>query len=315
MLIKEKAQIDNPYQLGPGLPRISILKELIQQRTEMSLSTLRALLRRNNGTDAQGQTLRHNQTLNFVVDRIGESVEQRTGLDVLVNSAPAGKNVVEFNIYKSQVDCILSEGSPFRSTDCLNFKHFKFGTALCQAVLRRNSFLVQKLLLYEADPNIRADPEQLGEEFTAARKFFGDGSPVRLALGCYEAAVEAAEAGDETITELVFEDMVNVIRELEMIKNYPEEAIKQVNGLERRAEDILQRRRLARDERLGLIESNAQQQPADFSAFEVPHIPNLEASQHSVFLTSATWVRRMFRFQMYGTLTKRELFARLEDED
>lgn len=313
LLIQQKAQIESPYQLGPGFPQISILNELIQQRTEMSLSTLGALLGKNYGTDAQWQTLCHNQTLNFIVDHIGDAVEQRTGLDVLVSSAPAGKNKVEFNIYKSKVDCMLSAGSPFRSTDCLNFKHFKFGTALCQAVLCRNSFLVERLLLYKADPNIRADPEQLGEEFAAARKFFGDGSPVRLALGCYEAAIEAAEAGNKTITEPVFEDMENVIRELGMMENYPEEAIKQGEGLERRAKDILQRRSLARDDRLRLsVSTNAHQQPADFSATEKPYIPDLETSQYSEILARAEMVRQMFRDQMYGPLTRGEIDARLD---
>ncbi|KAF5026822.1 hypothetical protein F66182_1106 [Fusarium sp. NRRL 66182] len=311
LLIQHGAQIGSPYQLGLGLPRISIFKELIQQRTEMALATLQALLGTNEEKDAHGHKLCHNEQFDFIVDNIGVPDEQYTALSILAMSGPANKNVVESEIYMAQVRCILSEHSPFATKKCLDFQHWKFGTALCQAVLCQNSFMVGKLLLNGADPSIKIDLARFSQDFATAERFFHDGSPIQVALGCYEAALDG---WNDTAPVAVLEDIQNVVNELESIPDYPQEAIIRGQSLLERHEHILRMRNLALDVKSQLQLSNAQQEPADLSANNNMQPPELEEPQREVFQATATIVRWMFDSRRYGTIARAEL-ARIAQGD
>ncbi|KAG5787285.1 hypothetical protein H9Q69_013645 [Fusarium xylarioides] len=145
LLIQHGGRISSPYQLGPSLPRISIFKELLEQRTETSLSMLRSLLTPSDSSSDQGPVLHHNEQFDFIVDHIGDTTEQQSAWTILATSPPARKNVVEAEIYMAQVQCMLSENSPFATKECINFDHPKFGTALCRAALFQNRLCVQNL--------------------------------------------------------------------------------------------------------------------------------------------------------------------------
>ncbi|CAM1506017.1 Fc.00g056580.m01.CDS01 [Cosmosporella sp. VM-42] len=304
LLIQHGAQIGSPYQLGLGLPRIYIFKELIQQRTEMSLATLQALLGTSEEADARGHKLCHSEQFDFIVDNIGDPNEECTALSILAMSGPARKNVVESDIYMAQVRCILTENSPFASKNCLDFQHWKLGTALCQAVLCQNSFLVGKLLLKGADPNIKIDLARLSQDFATAQKFFRDGSPIQIALGCYEAALDG---WSDTVPDTVLEDIRSVVNELESIPDYPEEAIIRGQSLLKRHEDILRMRNLPPDTNSQLALSNAQQEPADLSVNNNIQAPELEEPQRKIFRATYSIVRWMFDSHQYGKIARAEL--------
>lgn len=299
LLIQNGAQIGRPYQLGPELPKISIFKELLQQRTEMSLSVLRLLLKTNNGIDSHGLTLCHNEHFDFIVDHIGDPMEQQTAWNVLATSPPSRKNAVESEIYMDQVQCILSEHSPFASKECINFVHPKLGTALCQAVLHQNPFLVGKLLLNGADPKIK-----FSQDLGVVQHFFRDGSPVHLALGCYEVALTA---WDKMGTDMMIEDMRSVINELECIPDYPEEAVTRGEDLKKRHEDLLRMRheRLALESQMANF--NIQQGPIDLSTMTAVQAPELEESQREVFQSTHVIIQWLFDSQRYGTIGQAEM--------
>ncbi|KAH7133852.1 hypothetical protein EDB81DRAFT_871254 [Dactylonectria macrodidyma] len=306
LLIQHGAQIGCPYQLGLGYPRISIFKELVEQRTQMSLSALRALLGVSESPGSQGATLIHDEKFDFIVDNIGDPVEQRTILHVLSSSMPARNSVIESEVYGSQVQCILSENSPFALKDCLDFQHSKFSTALCLSVLLQNSYLVGRLLLKGADPSIGADLTRLGE-FLAARTLrfsFRDGSPIQLALGYYEASVRAFES-DGPITNSDLEDMQAVVEKLESIPDYPESAIKQLQELTRRR--TLQEKTLSVVQGLSQLLPTPQQRPVDLSSMDEQKVPDLEEAKIDMFRYSNFWIETLFDRQWYGTLSRQDL--------
>jgi ankyrin repeat protein len=307
LLIQHGAQIGSPYQLGPELPRISIFKELLEQRTEMSLSILKSLLRPNDIAADPGPLLHHNEQFDFIVDHIGDPEEQQSAWIILATSPPARKNVVEAEIYMAQVQCMLSENSPFASKECINFDHPKFGTALCRAALFQNHFLVGKLLLSGADPDIK-----FRQNFGPAQRYFGDGSPVNLALGCYEVALEG---WSETVPDTMLEDMQSVINELESIPDYPEEAVSRGETLRKRHEDILRLRNDTLAMQSQMANMNIQQGPADLSSMSSIQAPELEESQREMFQATETLIRWMFDSQRYGTIGRAEMARIAEGEN
>ncbi|KAL9571974.1 hypothetical protein ACKAV7_003963 [Fusarium commune] len=307
LLIQHGARISSPYQLGPELPRISIFKELLEQRTETSLSILRSLLIPNDITSDQGPVLHHNEEFDFIVDHIGDAEEQKSAWIILATSPPARKNVVEAEIYMAQVLCMLSENSLFATKECINFDHPKFGTALCRAALFQNHFLVGKLLLSGADPNIR-----FRQNFGPAQRYFGDGSPINLALGCYEVAIEG---WSETVPDTMLEDMRSVINELESIPDYPEEALTRGETLRKRHEDILRLRDDGLAMQLQMANMNLQQGPVDLSSMSAIQAPELEESQRKMFQATETIIRWMFDSQRYGTIGRAEMARIAEGEN
>ncbi|EGU76083.1 hypothetical protein HZS61_009116 [Fusarium oxysporum f. sp. conglutinans] len=307
LLIQHGAQIGSPYQLGTDLPRISILKELLEQRTETSLSILQSLLRPNDTTADHESMLHHDEQFDFIVDHIGDAEEQKSAWIVLATSPPARKNVVEAEIYMAQVQCMLSENSPFATKECINFDHPKFGTALCRAALFQNHFLVGKLLLSGADPNIR-----FRQNFGPAQRYFGDGSPINLALGCYEVAIEG---WSETVPDTMLEDMRSVINELESIQDYPEEALTRGEILRKRHEDILRLRDDGLVMQSQMANMNLEQGPVDLSNMSAVQAPELEESQREMLQATETIIRWMFDSQRYGTIGRAELAEIAEGEN
>ncbi|KAF9777025.1 hypothetical protein IL306_004711 [Fusarium sp. DS 682] len=306
-LIEHGARIGSPYQLGPELSRVSIFKELLQQRTVMSVSILRSLLRISDETDSEEHKLRHNERFDFIVDHIGDPTEQQTAWNILATSPPARKNVVESEIYMAQVLCMLSGDSPFAVYDCINFEHAKFGTALCQAVLFQNHFLVQKLLIHGADPTLR-----FRQNFGPVQTFFRDGSPVNLALGCYEVALQG---WSETVPDSTIEDMRSVLNELESIPNYPEEAITRGQDLRKRHEDLLRMRNHTLAMQSQMANMNIQQGPVDLSNMSAEQAPDLDDSQKEMFQATETIIRWMFDSQRYGTIGRAEMARIAEGEN
>ncbi|EXM07386.1 hypothetical protein NOF04DRAFT_11816 [Fusarium oxysporum II5] len=307
LLIQHGAQIGSPYQLGTDLPRISILKELLEQRTETSLSILQSLLRPNDTTADHESMLRHDEQFDFIVDHIGDAEEQKSAWIILATSPPARKNVVEAEIYMAQVQCMLSENSPFATKECINFDHPKFGTALCRAALFQNHFLVGKLLLSGADPNIR-----FRQNFGPAQRYFGDGSPISLALGCYEVAIEG---WSETVPDTMLEDMRSVINELESIPDYPEEALTRGEILRKRHEDTLRLRDDGLAMQSQMANMNLEQGPVDLSNMSAVQAPELEESQREMFQATETIIRWMFDSQRYGTIGRAEMARMAEGEN
>ncbi|KAF4335642.1 serine threonine kinase [Fusarium beomiforme] len=307
LLLDNGARIGSPYQLGPELPRISIFKELLQQRTEMYLSILQCLLRTSAGTDSQELVLRHSEKFDFIVDHIGHPIEQQTAWNILATSPPARKNVVESEVYMAQVRCLLSESSPFASKECINFEHSKFGTALCQAVLYQNHFLVGKLLLSGADPTLRSH-----QNFGPVEKYFRDGSPVNLALGCYEVAIDG---WSETVPDTIIEDMRGVINELEAIPDYPEDAVTRGEDLRKRHENLLRMRNDERAMHSQMANLNLQQGPVDLSNMSAVQATQLDESQREMFQATETIIRWMFDSQRYGTIGRAEMTRIAEGEN
>ncbi|RKL29230.1 hypothetical protein BFJ72_g12139 [Fusarium proliferatum] len=307
LLIQHGAQIGSPYQLGPDLPRISIFKELLEQRTETSLSILRYLLTPNHMSSDSRALLHHNEQFDFIVDHIGDPAEQQSAWTILASSPPARKNVVEAEIYTAQVQCMLSENSPFAARECINFDHPKLGTALCRAALFQNYFLVGKLLRSGADPNIR-----FRQDFGPAQRYFGDGSPINLALGCYEVAIEG---WSETVPDTMLEDMRSVINELESIPDYPEEALTRGEALKKRHEDILQMRDDGWAMQSQMANMSLEQRPIDLSNTSAVQAPDLEESQREMFQATETIIRWMFDSQRYGTIGRAEMARIAEGEN
>ncbi|CAJ0551574.1 Ff.00g115040.m01.CDS01 [Fusarium sp. VM40] len=304
LLIQHGAQIGCPYQLGPELPRISIFKELLEQRTEMSLSILQSLLRPNDTIAGHEPILRHNEQFNFIVDHIGNPAEEQSAWIILATSPPARKDVVEAEIYMAQVQCMLSEDSPFASKECINFDHPRLGTALCRAALFQNHFLVGKLLLNGADPNIR-----FHQDFGPAQRYFGDGSPANLALGCYEVAIEG---WNDTVPDSMLEDMRSVINELESTRDYPDEALTRGETLRKRHKDLLSTRNDTLAIQSQMANMNLQQSLVDLSDVSAIQAPDLDESQREIFQATEVIIRWMFDSQRYGTIGRAEM-ARLAD--
>ncbi|KAF5718527.1 serine threonine kinase [Fusarium globosum] len=307
LLIQRGAQIGSPYQLGPDLPRISIFKELLEQRTETSLSILRYLLTPNHMSSDSRALLHHNEQFDFIVDHIGDPAEQQSAWTILASSPPARKNVVEAEIYTAQVQCMLSENSPFAARECINFDHPKLGTALCRAALFQNYFLVGKLLRSGADPNIR-----FRQDFGPAQRYFGDGTPINLALGCYEVAIEG---WSETVPDTMLEDMRSVINELESIPDYPDEALTRGEALKKRHEDILQMRDDGWAMQSQMANMSLEQRPIDLSNMSAVQAPELEESQREMFQATETIIRWMFDSQRYGTIGRAEMARIAEGEN
>ncbi|RBA10408.1 TKL protein kinase [Fusarium proliferatum] len=307
LLIQHGAQIGSPYQLGPDLPRISIFKELLEQRTETSLSILRYLLTPNHMSPDSRALLHHNEQFDFIVDHIGDPAEQQSAWTILASSPPARKNVVEAEIYTAQVQCMLSENSPFAARECINLDHPKMGTALCRAALFQNHFLVGKLLRSGADPNIR-----FRQDFGPAQRYFGDGSPINLALGCYEVAIEG---WSETVPDTMLEDMRSVINELESIPDYPDEALTRGEALKKRHEDILQMRDDGWAMQSQMANMSLEQRPIDLSNMSAVQAPELEESQREMFQATETIIRWMFDSQRYGTIGRAEMARIAEGEN
>ncbi|KAF5989607.1 serine/threonine protein kinase [Fusarium bulbicola] len=307
LLIQYGARISSPYQLGPDLPKISIFKELLEQRTETSLSVLRSLLTPNETTADGRPVIHHNDQFGFILDHIDDPAEQQSAWTILATSPPARKNVVEAEIYMAQVQCMLSENSPFATKECINFDHPKFGTALCRAALFQNHFLVGKLLRSGADPNIR-----FRQNFGPAQRYFGDGSPINLALGCYEVAIEG---WSETVPDTMLEDMRNVINELESIPDYPEEALTRGEALRKRHEDILQLRDDGWAMQAQMANMSLEQGPVDLSNMSAVQAPELEESQREMFQATETIIRWMFNSQRYGTIGRAEMGRIAEGEN
>jgi ankyrin repeat protein len=299
LLIQNGARIGCPYQLGPELPRISIFKELLEQRTKMSLSILQFLLRPNDTSAGHEPILRHNEQFNFIVDHIGDPAEEQSAWTILATSPPASKDVVEAEIYMAQVQCMLLEDSPFASKECINFDHQRFGTALCRAALFQNHFLVGKLLLSGADSNIR-----FRQNFGPAQRYFGDGSPANLALGCYEVAIEG---WNDTVPDAMLEDMRSVINELESIRDYPDEALTRGETLRKRHKDLLSIRNDTLAMRSQMANMNLQQSLVDLSTVSAIQAPDLDESQREVFQATEVIVRWIFDSQRYGTIGRAEM--------
>ncbi|KLO92552.1 Uncharacterized protein LW94_3701 [Fusarium fujikuroi] len=307
LLIQHGAQIGSPYQLGPDPPRISIFKELLEQRTETSLSILRYLLKPNHISSDSRALLHHNEQFDFIVDHIGDPAEQQSAWTILASSPPARKNVVEAEIYTAQVQCMLSENSPFAARECINFDHPKMGTALCRAALFQNHFLVGKLLRSGADPNIR-----FRQDFGPAQRYFGGGTPINLALGCYEVAIEG---WSETVPDTMLEDMRSVINELESIPDYPEEALTRGETLKKRHEDTLQMRDDGWAMQSQMANMSLEQRPIDLSNMSAVQAPDLEESQREMFQATETIIRWMFDSQRYGTIGRAEMARIAEGEN
>ncbi|KAF4953948.1 hypothetical protein FGADI_5597 [Fusarium gaditjirri] len=307
LFIQHGAQIGSPYQLRTDLPRISIFKELLEQRTETALTILRSLLKSNDTAADHESVLHHDEQFGFIVDHIGDAEEQNSAWIILASSPPARKNVVEAEIYMAQVQCMLSENSPFATKECINFDHPKFGTALCRAALFQNHFLVGKLLLSGADPNIR-----FRQNFGPAQRYLGDGSPINLALGCYEVAIEG---WSETVPDTMLEDMRSVINELESIPDYPAEALTRGDALRKRHEDLLQLRDDGIAMQSQMANMNLEQGPIDLSNMSAVQAPELEESQREVFQATETIIQWMFDSQRYGTIAREEMARIAEGEN
>ncbi|KAG5656856.1 hypothetical protein KAF25_011025 [Fusarium avenaceum] len=299
LLIQHGARIGCPYQLGPELPRITIFKQLLEQRSEMSLSILQSLLRPNDRTAGHELILHHNEQFDFIVDHIGNPAEQQSAWMILATSPPARQDVVEAEIYMAQVQCMLSGDSPFASKECINFDHQRFGTALCRATLFQNHFLVGKLLLSGADPNIRFQ-----QIFGPAQRYFGDGSPANLALGCYEVAIEG---WNDTVPDAILEDMRSVINELESIRDYPDEFLTLGETLRKRHKDLLSIRNDTRALQSQMANMNFQQNPCDLSCMSAIQASDLDESQRETFQDTEIIIRWLFDSQRYGTIGRAEM--------
>ncbi|KAG5815297.1 hypothetical protein H9Q74_011770 [Fusarium xylarioides] len=207
----------------------------------------------------------------------------------------------------AQVQCMLSENSPFATKECINFDHPKFGTALCRAALFQNHFLVGKLLRSGADPNIR-----FRQNFGPAQGYFGDGSPINLALGCYEVAIEG---WSETVPDTMLEDMRSVINELESLPDYLEEALTRGEALRKRHEDILKLRDDAWAMQAQMANRSLEQRPVDLSNMSAVQAPELDESQREMFQATETIIRWMFDSQRYGTIGRAEMARIAEGEN
>ncbi|KAF5663481.1 serine threonine kinase [Fusarium heterosporum] len=282
-------------------------KELLEQRTETSLSILRSLIIPNDTTSSQRTVVHHTEQLDFIVDNIGDPTEQQSVWTILAASPPARKNVVEAEIYMAQVQCMLSQNSPFATRECINFDHPKLGTALCRAALFQNHFLIGKLLRSGADPNIR-----FRQNFGPAQRYFGDGSPINLALGCYEVAIEG---WSEIVPDSTLEDMQSVINELESIPDYPEEALTRGEALRKRHEDILRLRDERWDMQSHMASMSLEQRPVDLSNISAVQAPEIEEGQREMFQATETIIRWMFDSQRYGTIGRAQMARIAEGEN
>ncbi|KAF3917559.1 hypothetical protein AA313_de0202596 [Arthrobotrys entomopaga] len=297
--IDNGALVSCVYQTNPEGPRITILYELINLQTEMSLKILEDLL--CVGKPSNVLTISQSERENFSF--IADWTNKLTVLHILAFSSPTStKNPTLSQLYMEKLEIIVDT---FQTQECLEFSHPIFGTALCTAVLYRNRNLVKALI--KTNLTLPADPNSFPPELFKVRGLypkFRDGTPLQLALGYYTALIEAMEQSETMGSKQELDELELIINILQN-KSFNKMAQTEFDELKvrKKAIEIVQQTRKG----LSQLDLKSDQSPVDLSVSELLAPPGGDEKTVTKFKELSAVLRALSSYSWYGIHSKEDL--------